>query len=132
MFQENGVKRRRTMSNSSPPLNNLNELDGEGAGGGSGGGGGGGSGSSGGALGGAGASCSSSGGGIRMEENPKHGMKVLQGLSKLQREKVLCDVTLIAEGRSVFVFLTKCYYKQYLRIMFSRYHMYLQLTYKCL
>ena len=36
--------------------------------------------------------------GLRVEENPEHGMKLLQGLNTLKREKLLCDVTLIAEG----------------------------------
>ena len=35
---------------------------------------------------------------IRVEENPEHGMKVLKGLNQLMKDKVLCDVTLIAEG----------------------------------
>ena len=36
--------------------------------------------------------------GIRADVNPEHGMKVLHGLNFLKQEKVLCDVTLIAEG----------------------------------
>ena len=36
--------------------------------------------------------------GVRVDENPEHGMKVLRSLSFLKKEKVLCDVTLIAEG----------------------------------
>jgi kelch-like protein 9/13 len=84
------------MSSSSPPLNSLNDHpDGSSDGSSTSG-----NGSIGGGAQGASASSSaSSGGGIRMEENPKHGMKVLQGLSKLQREKVLCDIILIAEGQ---------------------------------
>lgn len=35
----------------------------------------------------------------RVEERPEHGMKILQGLNKLKNDKILCDVTLIAEGR---------------------------------
>ena len=35
----------------------------------------------------------------RMDERPEHGMKVLQGLNKLKTDHVLCDVTLIAEGK---------------------------------
>ena len=35
----------------------------------------------------------------RMEERPEHGMKILQGLNKLKSNKILCDVTLIAEGK---------------------------------
>ena len=38
--------------------------------------------------------------GLRAEENPEHGMKVLRGLNHLKMEKVLCDVALIAEGKS--------------------------------
>ena len=45
-------------------------------------------------------------GGLRVEENPEHGMKVLQGLNLLKKEKVLCDVTLIAEGKFHFVHFT--------------------------
>ena len=37
--------------------------------------------------------------GLRVDENPEHGMKLLRGLSHLKKEKVLCDVTLIAEGK---------------------------------
>ncbi len=36
--------------------------------------------------------------GLRAEESPEHGMKVLRGLNHLKMEKVLCDVALIAEG----------------------------------
>ena len=36
--------------------------------------------------------------GVRVEENPEHGMKVLRSLCFLKKEKVLCDITLIAEG----------------------------------
>ena len=36
--------------------------------------------------------------GVRVDENPEHGMKVLRSLCFLKKEKVLCDVTLIAEG----------------------------------
>lgn len=36
----------------------------------------------------------------RMDERPEHGMKVLQGLNKLKTDHVLCDVTLIAEGKA--------------------------------
>lgn len=35
---------------------------------------------------------------VRVEERPEHGMKILQGLNKLKNDKILCDVTLIAEG----------------------------------
>ena len=35
----------------------------------------------------------------RVEERPEHGMKILQGLNKLKNDKILCDVTLIAEGK---------------------------------
>lgn len=34
-----------------------------------------------------------------MPPNVEHGLKVLHGLNILKKEKVLCDVTLIAEGR---------------------------------
>ena len=37
--------------------------------------------------------------GVRVEENPEHGMKVLRILSFLKKEKVLCDIMLIAEGQ---------------------------------
>ena len=40
--------------------------------------------------------------GLRVDESPEHGMKVLQGLNQLKMEKVLCDVALIAEGREIF------------------------------
>ena len=36
---------------------------------------------------------------VRVEERPEHGMKILQGLNKLKNDKILCDVTLIAEGK---------------------------------
>ena len=36
--------------------------------------------------------------GLRVQDNPEHGMKLLHGLNLLKRDKVLCDVTLIAEG----------------------------------
>lgn len=36
----------------------------------------------------------------RVEERPEHGMKILQGLNKLKNDKILCDVTLIAEGET--------------------------------
>ena len=35
---------------------------------------------------------------VRVEERPEHGMKILQGLNKLKIDRILCDVTLIAEG----------------------------------
>jgi hypothetical protein len=35
---------------------------------------------------------------VRFQENKEHGMRILRGLSALKRDKVLCDVTLIAEG----------------------------------
>jgi hypothetical protein len=35
---------------------------------------------------------------VRFQENKEHGMRILRGLAALKREKVLCDVTLIAEG----------------------------------
>ena len=35
--------------------------------------------------------------GFKIEEK-EHGMKILHGLNKLKNDKVLCDVTLIAEG----------------------------------
>lgn len=38
--------------------------------------------------------------GLRVKESPEHGMKVLRGLNLLKTEKVLCDVSLIAEGES--------------------------------
>ena len=37
--------------------------------------------------------------GLRVQENPRHGMRVLHGLNLLKRERLLCDVTLIAEGK---------------------------------
>ena len=39
--------------------------------------------------------------GVRLEENRDHGMKVLSGLNHLKKEKVLCDVALIAEGKTI-------------------------------
>ena len=33
-----------------------------------------------------------------LDKNPEHCMRIMHGLNKLKREKVLCDVTLIAEG----------------------------------
>ena len=39
--------------------------------------------------------------GLRAEESPEHGMKVLRGLNHLKMEKVLCDVALIAEGKEI-------------------------------
>ena len=33
-----------------------------------------------------------------LENNPEHSMRIMHGLNKLKKEKVLCDVTLIAEG----------------------------------
>ena len=35
---------------------------------------------------------------VRFQENKEHGMRILRGLASLKRDKVLCDVTLIAEG----------------------------------
>lgn len=46
----------------------------------------------------------------RVEERPEHGMKILQGLNKLKNDKILCDVTLIAEGEKemmIMFFLKK-------------------------
>ena len=34
----------------------------------------------------------------RVEERPEHGMRILHALNKLKTDKILCDVTLIAEG----------------------------------
>ena len=65
MFQENGIKRRRTSSSSmSDPEDSPSS-------------------------------------GVRLEENRDHGMKVLSGLNHLKKEKVLCDVALIAEGKTI-------------------------------
>ena len=36
---------------------------------------------------------------VPLEENVEHGLKVLRGLNLLKKEKVLCDVSLIAEGK---------------------------------
>lgn len=41
--------------------------------------------------------------GFKIEEK-EHGMKILQGLNKLKNDKVLCDVTLIAEGIYINLF----------------------------
>ena len=40
---------------------------------------------------------------VRVEERPEHGMKILQGLNKLKNDKILCDVTLIAEGITIMI-----------------------------
>ena len=39
---------------------------------------------------------------FRVEERPEHGMRILHSLNKLKTDKILCDVTLIAEGLYVF------------------------------
>ncbi|XP_046571173.1 LOW QUALITY PROTEIN: kelch-like protein 9 [Haliotis rubra] len=57
---------------------------------------------------------------FRVEERPEHGMKILQGLNKLKNDKILCDVTLIAEGRKFDVhrvILVSC--SDYFRSMFT-------------
>ena len=46
----------------------------------------------------------------RVDENPEHGMRLLRGLSFLKKEKVLCDVTLIAEGKTNKIYSTFMYY----------------------
>lgn len=56
----------------------------------------------------------------RVEERPEHGMKILQGLNKLKNDKILCDVTLIAEGHRFEahrVILVSC--SDYFRSMFT-------------
>lgn len=56
---------------------------------------------------------------VRVEERPEHGMKILQGLNKLKNDKILCDVTLIAEGKKYEVhrvILVSC--SDYFRSMF--------------
>lgn len=56
----------------------------------------------------------------RVEERPEHGMKILQGLNKLKNDKILCDVTLIAEGQKFEahrVVLVSC--SDYFRSMFT-------------
>ena len=35
----------------------------------------------------------------RVEERPEHGMRILHALNKLKTDKILCDVTLIAERK---------------------------------
>ncbi|XP_033735642.1 kelch-like protein 13 [Pecten maximus] len=63
---------------------------------------------------------SSSNEACRMEERPEHGMKILQGLHKLKNDKILCDVTLIAEGHRFDahrVILVSC--SDYFRSMFT-------------
>jgi len=37
----------------------------------------------------------------RVEERPEHGMRILHALNKLKMDKILCDVTLIAESRCI-------------------------------
>ena len=49
---------------------------------------------------------STSAGGVGLENNPEHSMRIMHGLNKLKRDRVLCDVTLIAEGNQEFVFST--------------------------
>ncbi|KAL8611034.1 hypothetical protein ACOMHN_042650 [Nucella lapillus] len=56
----------------------------------------------------------------RMDERPEHGMKILQGLSKLKMDLILCDVTLIAEENCFAahrVILASC--SDYFRSMFT-------------
>jgi len=58
--------------------------------------------------------------GLRVAESPEHGMKVLRGLNHLKAEKVLCDVSLIAEGKKYEVhkvILVSC--SDYFRSMFT-------------
>ncbi|CAI9734816.1 kelch 9 [Octopus vulgaris] len=53
-------------------------------------------------------------------EEKEHGMKILQGLNKLKHDKILCDVTLIAEGHKFHVhrvILVSC--SDYFRSMFT-------------
>ena len=45
--------------------------------------------------------------GVSLDKNPEHFTRIMHGLNKLKKERVLCDVTLIAEGLN--------------RIAFSRY-----------
>ncbi len=54
--------------------------------------------------------------GLRVEESPEHGMKVLRGLNHLKMEKVLCDVALIAEGNHVASKLRTLLYINYMYI----------------
>lgn len=50
-----------------------------------------------------GASCSNEV--YRVEERPEHGMRILHALNKLKMDKILCDVTLIAESKlTIFMF----------------------------
>ncbi|CAH1792182.1 unnamed protein product [Owenia fusiformis] len=56
----------------------------------------------------------------KLEENPEHGIKILQGLNKLKNDRVLCDVTLIAEDQKFDVhkvILVSC--SDYFRSMFT-------------
>lgn len=46
--------------------------------------------------------------GLRVDESPEHGMKVLQGLNQLKMEKVLCDVALLAEGEQGIYEIITC------------------------
>ncbi|ESO86873.1 hypothetical protein LOTGIDRAFT_194758, partial [Lottia gigantea] len=57
---------------------------------------------------------------FRVEERPEHGMKLLQGLNKLKNDRILCDVTLIAESHKFEVhrvILVSC--SDYFRSMFT-------------
>lgn len=55
-----------------------------------------------------------------LDKNPEHCMRIMHGLNKLKREKVLCDVTLIAEDERFDVhkvILVSC--SDYFRSMFT-------------
>lgn len=59
-------------------------------------------------------------GASELERNPQHSIRIMQGLNKLKKEQVLCDVTLIAEGERYEVhkiMLVSC--SDYFRSMFT-------------
>ena len=55
---------------------------------------------------------------VPLEENVEHGLKVLRGLNFLKKEKVLCDVSLIAEGNS---FNQSFYLQGFIKPSYHRY-----------
>ena len=59
---------------------------------------------------------------VRLQENRDHGMKVLSGLNLLKKEKVLCDVALIAEGMFTSTFCTlHVLQNEFVHIIFTLY-----------
>lgn len=45
---------------------------------------------------------------VALDNNAEHFVRMMHGLHKLKKERVLCDVTLIAEGVSAFV----CFFRK--------------------